>query len=126
MAHAFRYRFHRHYAGACGPNLFPRNQKAQMMMIEVLGLQDELLIFDECRFASESPAMLLFDPGTYFQWKGTDVWTLDWFEHLKKRRKMERQRASVTGAVERLRLRSRPGTEAGHRAHRNCAKHLPR
>jgi hypothetical protein len=89
MAHAFGFNFGRHFGGACGRNWYPDNHDAQMEMIEMMGLQEDLLILDECP-TNDTSAMVL-DQYYYYMWKDTDVWTREWIEYMKQRRLMDQQ-----------------------------------
>ena len=90
MAHAFAFHFGRQFAGACGPNWYPHNHEAQMRMLELLGLEEELLILDECPTANDTSAMVL-DMYLYYMWKDTDVWTPEWIQYMQQQRRIDRQ-----------------------------------
>ena len=90
MAHAFAFHFGRQFAGACGSNSYPHNHQAQMKMIELLGLEKDLLILDECPTANDTSALVL-DMYLYYMWKDTDIWTPEWIEYIQQRRRLDRQ-----------------------------------
>ena len=90
MAHAFAFHFGRQFAGACGSNSYPHNHQAQMNIIELLGLEKELLILDECPTANDTSALVL-DRYIYYMWKDTDIWTPEWIEYIQQRGRLDRQ-----------------------------------
>lgn len=90
MAHAFAFHFRRKFAGACGPNWYPLHHLAQTKMIELLGLEEEILILDECPTANDTSALIL-DTYVYYMWKDTDVWTPEWIEYMQQQRRKDLQ-----------------------------------
>jgi len=94
MAHAFSFHFKRQFAGACGWNKYPHYHQTHVDMIELLGLQNELIVFDECPDTNDTSAILLNDEDLYWYWHDSAIWTTEWIEYIQQRRqKVDRQSA---------------------------------
>jgi hypothetical protein len=110
LAHAFAFHYHRQFAGACGPNWYPENHRAQVRLLGLLGLEDELRIWDACpgiagygnNESSSSSSSTTTSAATavvlnhlieteyapfYYNWQDTEIWTSEWLEYVQKKRK---------------------------------------
>ncbi len=92
MAHAFSWTLGRHYGGVCGP-LYP-NANDHRRMIQVLGLQDELvypmnpLPCERFNGTNTNHNNMVLPRDVYMKWKDTAIFTPEWINYIRQRQQL--------------------------------------